>query len=223
MSRRIRKAPGQPGWPGKQFPRLWRLAQMRLYVAAPGDRGVRCLSTENLPGGTVDLKVPCRQQSMEGVSVAFYSMQSDDFWGRYPKELEPLVSMGLSGASYFLLGQQQDNPPTVIALRMEPNFVSVRHAHDCYRFEVVVQGTLDVGDRVLKPGDVMFTEPGVPYGPHTAGPEGCTTFEFFTNYRSSHVTLLDATSGLEECDLTTATGLQKMVTLMRRSTEPSGA
>lgn len=53
-----------------------------------------------------------------------------------------------------------------------------------------MQGTLDVGERVLKPGDVMITEPGVPYGPHTAGPQGC--------------------------DLTTVEGMQKMQELMGR-------
>ena len=96
-------------------------------------------------------------------------------------------------------------------------FVLARHAHDCFRFEVVVQGTLDVGERILKAGDVMLTEPGVAYGPHVAGPEGCTTFEFFTNYRSSHTTLIDGADGLVECDITTAEGLQTMQELMQRA------
>lgn len=148
--------------------------------------------------------------------MAFLSMDDPQFWARCPKELEPLVQGGLTGASYFLLGEPKDNPPTVIALRLGPNGVLIRHAHNCYRFEVVVQGTLDVGERVLKPGDVMITEPGIAYGPHMAGPEGCTTFEIFTNYRASHITLLEEPSGFVECDLTTAEGMQKMQELMRR-------
>ena len=31
--------------------------------------------------------------------------------------------------------------------------------------------------RVLRPGDVMVTEANEMYGPHTAGPDGCTTVE----------------------------------------------
>ncbi len=147
--------------------------------------------------------------------MTFFSMDDPDFWGRCPKGFEPLMEFGVD-ASYFLLGEQSDDPPTVIALRMGPNWVSARHAHDCYRFEVVVQGTLDVGERVLKPGDVMLTEPGVAYGPHVAGPEGCVTFEIFTNHRSSHVTLLDEPEGLIECDLLTAEGMQKMQEVMAR-------
>jgi hypothetical protein len=148
--------------------------------------------------------------------MAFLAMDDPGFWARYPQELEPLFKSGLA-ASYFLLGKKSENPPTVIALRMAPNFVLVRHAHNCHRFEVVVQGALDVGERVLKPGDVMITEPGVAYGPHVAGPEGCTTFEFFTNYVASHTTLVEDTEGIAACDLTTAAGLQKMHELLQRA------
>src|SRR5690349_16466994 len=104
--------------------------------------------------------------------MAFISMDDPQFWARCPEELEQVVQGGLSGLAYFVLGDRQDNPPTVVALRMEPGWVLPRHAHDCYRFEVVTHGTLDVGDRILKPGDVMISEPGIAYGPHTAGPEG---------------------------------------------------
>ena len=148
--------------------------------------------------------------------MTFLAMDDPSFWQRCPKELEPLLRNGID-ASYFLLGKEADDPPTVIALRMAPNFVSVRHAHHCHRFEVVVQGTLDVGERILKPGDVMITEPGIAYGPHVAGPEGCTTFEFFTDYKASHVTLLEESGGLVECDIATPAGLQKMQELMQRA------
>jgi hypothetical protein len=143
-------------------------------------------------------------------------MSDPQFWARCPEELQPLAEGGL-GASYFLLGQRADDPPTVIALRMDPNFVLARHAHDCHRFEVVVQGSLDAGERILGPGDVMYTEPGVAYGPHAAGPEGCITFEFFTDYRSSHTTLIDGDEGLVACDIATAAGMEKMQEHMARA------
>lgn len=153
--------------------------------------------------------------------MTFLSMDDPEFWGRYPENLKPLLEAGLSGFSYFPLGEPSDNPPTVLALRMEPNFVTARHAHDCHRFEIVVQGTLDVGERILKPGDVMFTEPGVAYGPHKAGQEGCTTFEIFTNYRASHVTLIDGPDGMTECDIARPDGLQKMIELMAEAASSS--
>jgi len=85
--------------------------------------------------------------------MPFISMDDPQFWARCPKELEPVVRGGLTGLAYFELGEKKDNPPTVVALRMGPGWVLPRHAHDCYRFEIVTHGTLDVGDRILKPGD----------------------------------------------------------------------
>jgi hypothetical protein len=84
---------------------------------------------------------------------------------------------------------------------MGPNWTLPSHAHDRHRFKIVVQGTLDVGDRVLKSGDVLKTEPGIAYGPHIAVPEGCTTFEIFSNHRGSHVTFVDTPEGRAECDV----------------------
>ena len=34
----------------------------------------------------------------------------------------------------------------------------------------------------------MISEPGIAYGPHIAGPEGCTTFEIFSNLRAKKKT-----------------------------------
>jgi len=129
------------------------------------------------------------------------------------------VRGGLTGLAYFELGEKKDNPPTVVALRMGPSWVLPRHAHDCYRFEIVTHGTLNVGDRILKPGDVMISEPGIAYGPHIAGPEGCTTFEIFSNHKASFVTLLDGPDGRVECDMATPEGRLKMQDLMRRAAE----
>jgi hypothetical protein len=151
--------------------------------------------------------------------MPFISMDDPQFWARCPKELEPVVRGGLTGLAYFELGEKKDNPPTVVALRMGPGWVLPRHAHDCYRFEIVTHGTLDVGDRILKPGDVMISEPGIAYGPHIAGPEGCTTFEIFSNHTASFVTLLDGPDGRVECNMATPEGMQKMQNLMRRAAE----
>jgi hypothetical protein len=147
--------------------------------------------------------------------MAFMSIDDPEFWGHLPKKMGHVVGGGLSGVASFILGEPRDNPPTVAALRMGPGWILPRHAHDCHRFEIVVQGTLDVGDRILKTGDIMLSEPGVAYGPHIAGPEGCTTFEIFSNLRASYITLLDTPQGRIECDVSTPQGLKRMQEAMR--------
>jgi len=80
-----------------------------------------------------------------------------------------------------VLGDDPDAPdaPAVVMLDMPPGYVLFRHAHICHRFEVVVKGSMRAGERTLGPGDVMVAAPGEWYGPHVAGPEGCTTAEVF--------------------------------------------
>ena len=76
--------------------------------------------------------------------MPFMSIDDPEFWKNCPKGLE-LISKSMEGTgggvAYFVMGEPKDNAPTVVALRMAPNWVLPRHAHDCYRFEVVVQGT----------------------------------------------------------------------------------
>ena len=67
-----------------------------------------------------------------------------------------------------------------IGVKLPPNYVLIRHAHECYRVEVIIEGTVHVGDRVLRAGDVSVSGPGIAYGPHTAGPTGCLTVEIFS-------------------------------------------
>ena len=86
-----------------------------------------------------------------------------------------------NGSQLFVL---DDDPPAwaspaAVLLEMPPGYVLFRHAHICHRFEVVVKGSLEAGGRVLGPGDVMTARPGEMYGPHRAGPDGCTTLEVF--------------------------------------------
>lgn len=136
--------------------------------------------------------------------MPFMSINDPEFWKTCPQGLEliPRSMEGTGGGvAYFVMGERKDDAPTVVALRMAPNWVLPRHAHDCYRFEVVVQGTLDVGERILKVGDVMVSEPNVLYGPHVAGPEGCTTFEIFSNHHASHEAILDLAGQVVKFDV----------------------
>jgi hypothetical protein len=71
--------------------------------------------------------------------------------------------------------------PAAYFLKMPPGYTLFRHGHPCQRFEIVIQGSLDIGDgRVAKVGDTFTADAWTLYGPHTAGPEGCTTIEIFS-------------------------------------------
>jgi hypothetical protein len=87
----------------------------------------------------------------------------------------------------FVLGDPADeNSPVAGIFEMPPNFVLPRHAHPCERVEVVIKGSIDVGDRTLGPGDVMTASSGEPYGEHIAGPDGCTTVEIVGTLAGAH-------------------------------------
>ena len=114
-----------------------------------------------------------------------YSMDEDPgFWQapeRYRTPFEKSPQMGVR-CSYFALGDaNDDNTPVAVVLQMEPGFVITQHAHPCERVEVVVRGTLTADGRVYRPGDVLTARPNEFYGPKTAGKEGCTTMEIFSN------------------------------------------
>jgi hypothetical protein len=105
----------------------------------------------------------------------------------------------------FVLGDedQSGDAPAVVVLEMPPNYVLFRHAHICHRFEIVVKGSLEVDGRTLRPGDVMTARPGEMYGPHTAGPGGCTTAEVFGTLEGVFRVLAEAQGGVREFDFRT--------------------
>jgi hypothetical protein len=82
----------------------------------------------------------------------------------------------------FAMGADPDGDevPLTSLLYLPPNTTLPRHAHDCYRVEVVMKGSIDTGTRVLGPGAVMTSSPGEFYGPHTSGSEGSVTVEIFS-------------------------------------------
>jgi hypothetical protein len=85
-------------------------------------------------------------------------------------------------------------------LQMPPNYRLFRHGHICHRFEVVVKGSLEAGGKILKPGDVMTARPGELYGPHVAGPEGCTTAEVFGSHEGVYRVIAESDDGPREFD-----------------------
>ncbi|MBV9661550.1 MAG: hypothetical protein JO337_10365 [Acidimicrobiales bacterium] len=98
--------------------------------------------------------------------------------------------------TWFILGDDDsEDAPAAMVLDMQPGHVIARHAHDCERVEIVVSGSLDVGDRILRAGDIMVAHPGEFYGPHVAGPEGCMTLEVFSAARETHQIVYQAEDG----------------------------
>jgi hypothetical protein len=156
--------------------------------------------------------------------MAFMSINDPAFWKNCPQGLE-LIAKSMEGTgggvAYFVMGEPKNNAPTVVALRMAPNWILPRHAHDCYRFEVVVQGTLDVGERILKVGDVMFSEPNMFYGPHIAGAEGCTTFEIFSNHHASHEAILDIAGTIAKFDVSQPGEFRRMMEAQKSARKQS--
>jgi hypothetical protein len=116
--------------------------------------------------------------------MANYSQSDPEYWD-VPEKYLPLVTGNTNRrAAFFVLGEIEDREaPMAAILEMPAGYVIPRHAHDAERFEVVVKGSIDVGDRILYPGDVMIARPGELYGPKVCGPDGCTTVEFFSSQR----------------------------------------
>jgi len=130
--------------------------------------------------------------------MPFYSMEEDAYWEQMPPALKHLQSesAGHFRVVYFVLGDETEpTTPTVAVLEMFPGCVITRHAHTCERFEIVIKGSLDVGERVLHPGDVMVSHAGQEYGPHTAGADGCTTLEVFGTYEGSYTPIYPGPDG----------------------------
>ena len=106
------------------------------------------------------------------------------------------------GTQVFVLADDpaDASAPAVVLLKMPPGYRLFRHAHICHRFEVVVTGTLQANGRTLRPGDVMTARPGELYGPHVAGPDGCTTAEVFGSLEGVFRVLAEGPDGVREYD-----------------------
>jgi hypothetical protein len=131
-------------------------------------------------------------------------------FGTVPSETPPwfataMAAVGLSAGDFPIwhLDTKQDwSNPAALLLRLPPDYTLFRHGHPCQRFEVVIQGSLEVGDgRTAGVGDVFTADAGTLYGPHTAGPEGCTTLEIFSAIEGAFRLLWENADGeIQESD-----------------------
>ena len=121
-----------------------------------------------------------------------------DYW-QAPERFGPMFeASGSIGnkASLFALGDpDDDDTPMVFILKMEPGFILTQHAHPCERLEVIVRGSLIVGEETYYPGDVLTAGPEEMYGPKVAGPEGCTTAEVFAKATGAYERITEDAEG----------------------------
>lgn len=125
-------------------------------------------------------------------------------FGSFPTEPPAWFAEVLSAAGrdattiplWHLDTKQDMSNPAALLLQMPPDYTLFRHGHPCQRFEVVIQGSLDVGDgRVATVGDIFTADAFTLYGPHTAGPEGCTTIEVFSSVEGMFRLLYEGPDG----------------------------
>ena len=86
----------------------------------------------------------------------------------------------------IVMGEDPTDPDTAVVsmLKIAPGDTLPRHAHDCFRVEVIIQGSITLPDGdVLHSGDIMTSGPSEYYGPHTAGDQGCLSVEIFSASR----------------------------------------
>jgi catechol 2,3-dioxygenase-like lactoylglutathione lyase family enzyme len=168
------------------------------YIDAPGSTTIAFQRVPEPKTGKNRLHLDVRVDDIEavaerllGLGAARVGSVRPDALGEFQVMLDPEGNefsvvchpeeAASQGTRIFVLADddEQLDAPAVVMLEMPPGYVLFRHAHICHRFEVVVKGTLHADGRLLRPGDVMTARPGEMYGPHTAGPQGCTTAEVF--------------------------------------------
>jgi hypothetical protein len=146
----------------------------------------------------------------------FLKKDSPEYWDRYPSHLVEMAQImeasELTPATMHVLGDPADETaPTALIFTMPPNSVLPRHAHSCERFEVILEGSLraEESDLELVAGDIMIAHPGEPYGPHTAGPDGCRTLEIFSTLAGAHTNLIETPDGMTTIDFGSLEALNK--------------
>ena len=135
----------------------------------------------------------------------FLKKDSEKYWNRYPEHLSDMAQVmemnQLTPATLHVLGEPSDEKaPAALIFTMPPGYVLQRHAHVCERFEIILEGSLQVDGMELGPGDVMIAREGESYGPHTAGPEGCRTLEIFSTLAGAHHCLYETPDGMLSVD-----------------------
>src|SRR5690625_1744976 len=119
--------------------------------------------------------------------MEIWRMADESYWSAAPSGTawaEAIASAGdaqeLKTAIHVLGDPANEDTPVVVIMQFPPHYVLARHAHNSDRLELVVSGSVEVDGYWLHPGDIWTSRAGDLYGPHTMGPDGCTTMELAT-------------------------------------------
>jgi hypothetical protein len=85
-----------------------------------------------------------------------------------------------------LATEEEAGQPEVVMLAIEfaPGFTVAPHQHSTGHIEVILEGSLYIGDHLELPGEVRVSPPYESYGPLVAGPDGCKCLEIFSDRRA---------------------------------------
>jgi hypothetical protein len=113
--------------------------------------------------------------------------------GRYETSLDdPEFTVMDDGTRFagFFLGDGEDEP-AVFPMEVTANYRFPVHYHKTHYMSIILRGSLRVGKKWYRPGDIRLQEKGSVYGPEEAGPEGCFMLNIFADRRGYFPTLLD--------------------------------
>jgi hypothetical protein len=112
--------------------------------------------------------------------------------GRYETNLDDpeftALEDGTRFAAFFLGDGEGD--PAVFPMEVTADYQFPLHYHKSHYISIILRGSLQVGKRWYKPGDIRLQEKGSVYGPEKAGPEGCFMLNIFADRRGYTPTLL---------------------------------
>jgi hypothetical protein len=73
----------------------------------------------------------------------------------------------------------QPDTAVILCTDYQPGFYVDPHKHRTGHVELIIDGSLKVGDQHETKGDIRIVPAGITYGPIQAGPDGCKAMEFF--------------------------------------------
>lgn len=133
-----------------------------------------------------------------------YRYGDPDFWESLTTpsmraRLDAARAIGWAFGPMLMADGERTDVPVVGMLEMPPNGVLPRNRRGCDRIEVIVRGSVDVGDGVtLGPGDVEVTRAGEFFGPHVAGPDGVLSVEVFGRSDRMEIEFEDPESAVQQ-------------------------
>jgi carboxymethylenebutenolidase len=94
-----------------------------------------------------------------------------------------LLDFGIFKTGWIPIGDADDGPVISLVSLGAGIPEDGSHFHNSAQVRYFISGSLRIGNRWYKCGDIRIQQPGVPYGPEEVGPEGCLQLLYFTDRR----------------------------------------